>query len=120
MHVPARVCALLDLLARLDRVRVQVRGRDPELDAVLCAIRDAGRHWRATATGSPVAEQPEAGPRSPWLSTTEAAGLLGITDRAVRLAIASGRLDAENIGGRWRVSREAVAHYQAARQQRAA
>ncbi|WP_030543102.1 helix-turn-helix domain-containing protein [Streptomyces albus] len=111
--VPARIAAQLDKLLSLRQLRTSVRGQDAELDSVLVALATAAAAWRTSATGSPLAPVPEAAPPCPWLSTTEAAAVLGITDRAVRLACETGRLDAEHVGGRWRVSREAAAHYQA-------
>jgi excisionase family DNA binding protein len=49
------------------------------------------------------------------MSTTQAAHLLGITDRGVRSAIAAERLAAQRVDGRWQVAREDVEHYRAAR-----
>lgn len=113
--VPARVAAWLLRHGGVDRLRSQVRGADAEVDAVLVALTVAGQFWRASATGSQVDPEPEAAPRSQWLSTTEASDRLGITDRAVRLAISEDRLAAEQIDGRWRLRREDVEHYAAAR-----
>lgn len=113
--VPARVASWLLRHAQLDRVRAEVRGADPEVDAVLVALTVSGLHWRTAATGSDVAPEPEVGAPSQWMSTTQASDSLGITDRAVRLAIRDQRLPAEQVGGRWRISREDVEHYRAAR-----
>lgn len=115
VFLPARICAALERVADLPRVRVQHRGLDAELDTVLGDIRTAAARWRATATGSPQAPPPEVGALSGWLSTTQAADLLGITDRAVRLAITEHRLNAEQVDGRWRITRENVEHFRAAR-----
>ncbi|WP_171467684.1 helix-turn-helix domain-containing protein [Cellulosimicrobium sp. 72-3] len=114
--VPARVAAWLEVRAGLSSVRAKARGTDPEVDAVLFALRMAGLAWRTSATGSEVEPEPEV-PResSQWLSTGQAAELLGITDRAVRLAIREGRLDAEQVAGRYRISRPNFEHYRAAR-----
>lgn len=113
--VPGRVAALLDNLLDLTRLRVEVRGQDAELDAVLVALRVAAANWRTTATGSPHPPAPEAATRSTWLSTAQAADILGVTDRAVRLAITEHRLNAQQIDGRWRISREDLEHFRAAR-----
>jgi excisionase family DNA binding protein len=113
--VPARVAALLLRHARIDQLRTQLRGADAELDSVLVALTVAALHWRTSATGSEIAPTPEARAQSPWMSTTQAAEHLGITDRAVRLAISERRLAAEQVDGRWRISREDVEHYRAAR-----
>lgn len=113
--VPGRVAALLERFADLTRVRVAVRGQDPELDAVLVAMRLVAAKWRATATGSPHPPAPEVAARSQWLSTTQAADILGVTDRAVRLAITEHRLNAQQVDRRWRISREDLEHFRAAR-----
>lgn len=113
--VPGRVAAWLERHGHLNELRARARGGDPEIDAALVALRIAALTWRASATGTEDAPEPEVGPRSEWLSTTTAAGHLGITDRAVRLAISQGRLPAEQVDGRWRISREDTEHYRAAR-----
>ncbi|WP_425266409.1 helix-turn-helix domain-containing protein [Cryobacterium zongtaii] len=67
--------------------------------------------WRNAAIGTTKAAAPELAAHYEWLSTTQAASRLGITDRGVRSAIATGRLHAESIAGRWRISREALQHF---------
>lgn len=119
--VPARVCAWLERHARLNEVRVENRGADPEVDAVLVALRLAALTWRTSATGTPVAAKPEpATDLNQWLSTTQAADILYITDRAVRLAISEKRLPATQVNGRWRITREDVQHFAAAKAAQAA
>jgi excisionase family DNA binding protein len=113
--VPARVAAWLGRHAQLDRLRTQIRGADAEVDSVLVALAVAGAYWRTSATGSACAPEAEVGALSPWVSTTQAADLLGIGSRAVRLAIAETRLPAERVDGRWRIAREDIEHYRAAR-----
>nr|WP_254451152.1 excisionase family DNA-binding protein [Aeromicrobium stalagmiti] len=49
------------------------------------------------------------------MSTGQVASQLGITDRAVRLAIARSALKATEVGGRYRITREDMEHYRAAR-----
>jgi len=112
--VPARVAAWLDSRLNLTQVRGQVRGRDAEVDAVLVALRLAAMSWRASATGSGEAPTPEV-EASSWVGTRQAADLLGIGDRAIRLAIAEQRLAAHNVGGRWRITREDIEQFRAAR-----
>jgi excisionase family DNA binding protein len=114
--VPARIAALLNR-AVLDDLRISVRGTDAELDNVLTAISDAGRAWRTAVKGSATAAKPELAAQSEWLSTTGAATKLGITARGARQAITDGRLDAVQVAGRWRISREAIAHFRARRTQ---
>lgn len=48
-----------------------------------------------------------------WLSVPEVADLLGLGDRAVRLACDEDRLEAEKVGGRWRIHRKAVQDFKA-------
>lgn len=114
--IPARVCAWLERHASLNEVRIRERGADPEVDAVLVAVRLAALTWRTTATGTPVAAKPEAPTDlNQWFSTGQAADRLGITDRAVRLAIQEQRLHATNVAGRWRISKEDLQHFSAAK-----
>lgn len=120
--IPARVCAWLERHARLNEVRIRERGSDPEVDAVLVALRLAALTWRTTATGSPVAAKPEepASLNQMWFSSREAADRLGVTDRAVRLAIQERRLNAASINGRWRITKEDIEHFAAAKAAQAA
>ncbi len=57
--VPRRVAAWLDREAGLDRLRVEVRGQDPEIDAVLVALRLAALAWRGSVTGTDDRNPPE-------------------------------------------------------------
>jgi excisionase family DNA binding protein len=105
----------------LDRLRQQHRGEDPEVDAVLIDLRRAAITWRTTtsapasACGSALDRAPEAPTPSQGMSTGRAAKALGITSRAVRLAIAEGRLPAEQVDGRWLITAEHVETYRATR-----
>lgn len=113
--VPARIAAWLERNLSLNQARINARGADPEVDSVLNALRVAALTWRATVTGSSQAPEPEVARESKWYSTTEAAERLGITDRAVRLAIKEKRLHATDLGGRWRITTEDVEHFKAAK-----
>lgn len=114
--LPGRVCAWLERYAKLNEVRIQNRGVDAEVDAVLVAVRVAALAWRDSATGSPVAAKPEAPTDlKKWFTTTQAGDKIGITDRAVRLAIKERRLKASNIDGRWRIALEDIEHFKAAK-----
>jgi excisionase family DNA binding protein len=106
----ARICAIID--RELDKFRREVRGQDPQLDHSLRSIRLAGiRFIESSAAGTNVAPQPEPVSQSPQqlnddtVSTSTAATVLGITDRAVRKAIDEKRLPATKIDGRWRIHR---------------
>ncbi|MGF6834000.1 hypothetical protein QF015_002175 [Paenarthrobacter sp. TE4293] len=114
--LPGRVCAWLERYAKLNEVRIQNRGADAEVDAVLVAVRLAALAWRDAATGSSVAAKPEAATDlKRWFTTTQAGDKIGITDRAVRLAIKEHRLKASNIDGRWRIALEDIEHFKAAK-----
>ena len=113
--VPGRVAAILDRQCRLTDLRVRTRGVDPEATAVLEALHVAALAWRSSSTGTEAAPEPEPATRSEWMGSGQAADLLGVTSRAVRKAIADGRLAAVEVGGRYRISREDVEHYRASR-----
>ena len=111
----ARTCAWLERYAALTSLRVRVRGTDPAISKQLEEIRAAAMAWRGSATGTTDDTEPEpATESSQWLSTGEAADLAGVTDRAIRKAIAEDRLPATEVGGRYRISREDLEHYRAA------
>lgn len=110
-----RVCAYLNKYAALDRFRSDNRGADAEVDNALVAMRIAALKWQESATGTKQAPQPELDASFQWLSTTQAATQLRVSDRAIRKAIAEHRLTAENVAGRWRISRTEFEHYKARR-----
>ncbi|MGY1778768.1 helix-turn-helix domain-containing protein [Geodermatophilus sp. SYSU D01036] len=118
--VPARIAEWLHRHFELDAARKATRGADPEVDSVLVALRIAALNWRSSVYGTSPRNVPETEPVSAWLSTTQAADALGLTDRAVRSACSDGRLEAQRVDGRWRISREALEHHRASRRQRAA
>jgi len=114
--ISARTAAWLERYAGLSALRVRVRGTDPEISAHLEHIRFAAMSWRGSATGT--TDDTEAEPDTEsgqWLSTGQAAGIAGVTARSIRKAIAEDRLEAVNVGGRYRISREDLEHYRAAR-----
>ena len=113
--ISARTAAWLERYADLSSLRVRVRGTDPEVSAHLEQIRYAAMSWRGSATGTTDDTEAEPAASSKWLTTGQAAGLLQVTPRAVRKAIARGALAAEDDGGRYRISREDLEHYRAAR-----
>lgn len=118
----ARACAWLEQYARLSSVRKDFRGTDPHISQQLEEIRYAAMAWwRASAsTGTEHDSEAEVAAPSKWLTTGQAADLLGITSRAVRLAIARGDVPAEKVGTHNRISRADVEHYRAVRAARAA
>ncbi|WP_420123718.1 hypothetical protein [Nakamurella sp.] len=115
MVVPARIADILDRRFGLDKIRKQIRGTDPELDAVLLGISLAGLAFR-TASGTVIAESAEPETQSDhWVGTSTAAGLLGMTDRGVRKALADQRLTGTLVDGRWRTTRADIEQYRASR-----
>lgn len=118
--IDARTAAWLLKYADISRLRVHVRGTDPRISRALEEITFVGLEWRTSATGTAVAARPEPATNSKqWLSTGQAADLVGVTSRAIRKAIAEGRLSASEVGGRYRINREDAEHYKAARRERA-
>lgn len=111
----ARACAWLERYAGLTSLRVRVRGTDPEISKQLEEIRVAAMSWRGSATGTERDTEPELAAESEWLSTGQVADQLMVTDRAIRKAIREGRLVATDVGGRYRINREDLEHYRAAR-----
>ena len=115
--IDGRVCAMLNKLLSLDKVRAQIRGQNPQLDQALLAIKLVGTAYAASsATGKSQAPQPEPAPQSQrqlndTVSTTTAAALLNMTDRAVRRAITEKRLKATRLDGRYRIDRDDLAAY---------
>lgn len=99
--------------AHLDQFAEKVRGRDPELDQALETLRVAGERWARSESGTPTPSPAE--PRPEWVTTREAAEMLGMTDRGVRKAIADDRLPADCSGGPWLIHREHLAHFAATR-----
>lgn len=117
--VPARVAAWLERYADLRTLRTAHRGADPVVDGVLVALGVAAATWRQQAAGSVRGTDlaPSAEPVTcSQLTTAEAGLLLGIGPRAVRKAIAERRLQAERHGDSWRIEREVVEHFRAARE----
>jgi hypothetical protein len=116
--VPARVAAWLDRQVNLTRLRIEHRGFDPEVDSVLVGLRVAAMAWRETVgtrgTDSPCGAEPAA-PSLQWMTTTDVAIGVGMTERGVRKAIAAGHLRASRDNRRWMVDLEDFEHFRAAR-----
>jgi hypothetical protein len=85
--LPARICwALEQRLGReLETMRVGARGTDPELAYVLRAIREAAMALvPAEEQDAPVASEHASDLKPEWMSTAQAADVLGVgTSRAV-------------------------------------
>jgi excisionase family DNA binding protein len=110
-----RTAAWLERYAGLTGLRIRVRGTDPQISTELEDLRVAAMSWRASATGTGIAHSAELAPRSEWLNTVQAGHLLEVSDRAIRMAIARSALQATRVGGAWRIAREDIEHYRAAR-----
>lgn len=120
--VPASVAAWLIVQTDMPARRVEHRGTDPQVDAVLGALTVAGLGWRtsttsavASAGGSALAIVAEAPPQSKSMNTSRAATILGITTRGVRLACDQGRIPATRVDGRWQLHPADVAAYRRTR-----
>lgn len=106
--VPAEFAYLLDRLC-LNQIRPKLRSSNPQLDEVMAAMHWAGVRWVESGRGTSVVSQPEpVRPSTETVSTTTAASILGISDRAVRKAITEGRLEATQVDGRYRINRNDV------------
>jgi len=112
--LPQRVAAWLERNARLNELRVEVRGADAEVDAVLGAVRLAALAYRTAVCGTDQGKQAEVEQPS-VMSTQQVADRLHLHPRTIRLAIAEKRLRAEKVDGRWRITAEDFEHFRAAR-----
>jgi excisionase family DNA binding protein len=113
--ISGRTAAWLEKYAALTALRVKVRGTDPAISKELEELRLAAMVWRGSATGTEEAVRDQPAASSNWLSTTQAAAVLGVSPRAVVKAIARGKLPSTRVGGRHRISREDAEHYRAAK-----
>ena len=78
---------------------------DPLAYAVLSALRLVALQQRtANGTNLAVVQSPPE-ELSVWLTASEAAAAVGVTDSAIRKWIRNGRLPAVKRGGRWLVNR---------------
>ena len=123
--VPARIALLLECHYRMDRLRMDVRGRDPELDEVLNAWHAVAMQWspetgseNGSVTGTEVAGASE--PVAPseaveQISASEVANQFGCTTRAVTKAAAERRLRGQFVAGRWLFHPDDVAVWAATR-----
>lgn len=100
--IPARIAYLIEKNTRLDEYRRRSRGGDPELDTALHGIHWAAMTWAVTANGSVPRKRSEAAVE--WYTPEQIATQTRLTGHAIRLAIREGRLPAEKVDGRWRVT----------------
>jgi excisionase family DNA binding protein len=115
--VDGAVCVLLDRLLRLGQLRSQVRGQNAALDQALLAIHTAALATQSCGSATNFVQEPQPATQleHDTLSTGAAAEVIGVTSAAVRKAIAEKRLPATQVDGRWRITRDDLAAYMAAR-----
>ena len=108
MVVPARVALVLERAFDFNKLRVRLRGQDPEIDDVLLGLHTAAagfvnRQTEAVASdcGSTVAPSSEVPSGSTLMTASQVADVAGCTERAVTLAATTGRLDGLKLAGRW-------------------
>ncbi|MBT1582574.1 helix-turn-helix domain-containing protein [Curtobacterium flaccumfaciens] len=77
------------------------------------ALKVVALSWRNTASGTADAPKAELDAQSDWLTTTQAADALAMTDRAIRKTIRGNRLKATTVGRAYRINREQFAHFKA-------
>jgi excisionase family DNA binding protein len=111
--VPPRIAHWLEQKAGVtDDRRIAIRATDPLAYEVLAALHLAALHHRS-GIGTKDAVAPQKPPQLElWLTTSEAATEMGVTDRAIRKWIATDRLPARRHGGRWLIKRNDI-HIQA-------
>ncbi|MEH3141174.1 MAG: helix-turn-helix domain-containing protein [Mycobacterium kyogaense] len=87
--------------------RIRLRNSDPDAYVVLAALHLSAlcsENGTETAVRQRKTEQSEI-----WMSTSEAAENLGVTDRCIRKWCTTGRLHAVMSGGRWLINRNTLA-----------
>lgn len=118
--LPARVAALLEANTNISELRVRARGVDPLVSAVLEDIRMVAMSWSGSGppgTGADGPPEPatESKCEAESLTPSQAAGRVGVSDRAIRKAIHTGRLPAEKRDGTWQITRDDLRHFEASR-----
>jgi len=104
--VPPRIAAWLEKRAGVtNERRIALRDTDPAAYAVLAALRLVTLYDCSDAGAKLAAQQHLTQELRMWMSTSTAAALLGVTDRAIRKWIAAGTLPATRHGGRWLINR---------------
>lgn len=82
--------------------RILLRGSDPDAYVVLAALHLAA--LRSDSGTDSVAGQRKTEQSEVWISTSEAAETLGVTDRCIRNWCRSGRLTARRVGKTWLIN----------------
>lgn len=100
--VPPRIAHWLESKAGLTpERRMNLRTTDPEAYEVLTALRLASLQHRSGTGTESAAAQPNPQESNRWITSTQAAQQLGVTDRAVRKWCRNGRIPATRCGNRW-------------------
>lgn len=87
--------------------RIRLRHNDPEAYENLTALHLAAlRSESGTNQAAPQANSPNL---DMWMSTSEAADAVGVTDRCIRKWCEDGQLGAIKSGGRWLINRNTLA-----------
>src|SRR3954467_5491940 len=103
--VPARFAVWLNRTVGLDALRQQAVG-DPHVGSVLTALALLVANASTAPGGTNRRKSAEPQRLLTSMTTSQAANLLGCTDRAIRKAIDEERLLAtKNAAGHWRISR---------------
>lgn len=109
VKIPPRAAHWLKVrLGRLLDNRINLRDRDPEVYAVLAALRLSAIGYRTGAFAASVTGTNSSSVHHDsleWVTTVEASRAFGVTDRCVRNWIAAGRLPARRHAGRWLIER---------------
>jgi excisionase family DNA binding protein len=116
--ISAETAFLLEKVCNVAGLRARMRGRRPEIAQELLEVKWAADIHERRVSVLPEAEAGSAevaAPSCSWMSSVDASDLLGLSDRAVRLACSEGRLEAQQVGGRWQITREAVEEFRLAR-----
>lgn len=101
--IPPRVARWLEKQANMtaDR-RIRLRDTDPEAYIVLAALHLAA--LSSDCGTNHTAAQRVSADSNMWMSTSEAAAALGVTDRCVRKRCKTGQLEAVQSGSRWLIN----------------
>lgn len=110
--VPAHVASYLRRRIPLDRLRIDARNmQDPEAYHVLNSLHRAALTYESTPNSPTPAAQAKPPEQERLLSSSQAGALLHLTARGVRDACEKGRLEAQQVDGRWQITKAAVRRY---------
>lgn len=109
--IPPRVARWLENTCKLtaDR-RILLRDTDPDAYIALTALHLAALHSdNGTNHARAQHDSEQSNTWGGWMSTSQAAEALGVTDRCIRNWCNTGRLHARLVGGRWLVNPTSIA-----------